>query len=381
MISPSEIKRKAERKYPAFLSSLISNGNLFPLLITGDKNPGKNFAAFQVQLQALLLKSKEYKGYGYTITYKRVKTKSYGEQDIPELIYFEDKGDYVRFLSKEKETLAFQRDVSEILSNFPALQDWASRNVLKIVQYAGHWDSLLKVCKYFQQCPRPGLYIRELPIAVHTKFIEKHQSVLQELLDILISADINIAEQQFEKRFSLKVAEPLIRFKLLDAAMAAHFFSGLDDISIPVSGFMNLLLPVKRVIIVENKISLYTTLTLPKMSHTLAIFGSGYRLGLLKHVHWLNQVDIFYWGDIDAQGFEILSQIRGYFSHVQSRLMDKVTFEKFFEGDSGTPTRVESALNLTVAELELYHKLKQNNWRLEQEKIPCGYVRDYLIYG
>lgn len=237
----------------------------------------------------------------------------------------------------------------------------------------------MKVCKYFQQCPRPWLYIRELPIAVHTKFIEKHQSVLQELLDILISADINIAEQQFEKRFSLKVAEPLIRFKLLDAAMAAHFFSGLDDISIPVSGFMNLLLPVKRVIIVENKISLYTTLTLPKMSHTLAIFGSGYRLGLLKHVHWLNQVDIFYWGDIDAQGFEILSQIRGYFSHVQSRLMDKVTFEKFFEGDSGTPTRVEAALNLTVAELELYHKLKQNNWRLEQEKIPCGYVRDYLL--
>jgi len=133
--------------------------------------------------------------------------------------------------------------------------------------------------------------------------------------------------------------------------------------------------PVKRVIIVENKINLYTTLTLPNQENTIAIFGKGFQVSNIKNIEWLKEVEILYWGDLDAQGFEILSQVRGYFPNTQSILMDEFTFDKFFENDLGTISKVTTKLNLTDPELAIYNKVKENNWRLEQEKIPLEYVK------
>jgi len=90
-------------------------------------------------------------------------------------------------------------------------------------------------------------------------------------------------------------------------------------------------------------------------------------------------MEILYWGDIDVQGFEILSRLREHFIHVKSILMDKVTFETFFENDNGTPTNISTKLNLTDREQELYDILKANNWRLEQEKVPFDYVNKYFL--
>lgn len=215
-----------------------------------------------------------------------------------------------------------------------------------------------------------------MPINVHTKFIERNKSVIRELLDILLTEHINSDQKEFEKRFYLKFNEPLIRFKILDNEISQKYFSGIDDLAIPVSQFETLNLPIKRVLVVENKTTLYTTLTLPKMDGAIAIFGSGYSVFNLKSAQWFFNVELFYWGDIDVQGFEILSQFRSYFLHTQSMLMDKVTFEKFFENDKGTLTNVSTKLNLTQEEQQLYELLKINNWRLEQEKIPLYWVKE-----
>jgi hypothetical protein len=59
--------------------------------------------------------------------------------------------------------------------------------------------------------------------------------------------------------------------------------------------------------------------------------------------------------------------------------MDRITFEKFFENDKGTPTNISVQLNLTDDEQQLYDILKVNNWRLEQEKIPLYWVGEKLL--
>lgn len=191
------------------------------------------------------------------------------------------------------------------------------------------------------------MYIREFPIKVHTKFVERHQGLIRDLLDILIHENINIEEKQFEKRYNLKYAEPLIRFKILDKEISERFFSGIDDMAIPVSQFQALDLPIHRVIVLENKTTFYTALTLPNMHKTIALFGSGFSVSNLKSIKWLSDKELLYWGDIDVQGFEILSQFRSYFPQAKSMLMDKEAFEKFFENDSGTPTNISAKLNLT----------------------------------
>jgi hypothetical protein len=111
---------------------------------------------------------------------------------------------------------------------------------------------------------------------------------------------------------------------------------------------------------------------------SIVIFGSGYGIENLKNIQWLHNVELFYWGDLDVQGFEILSQFRDYISHTKSILMDEITFEKYFEKDKGTPTKITTTLNLTEDEQQLYDLLKSNNWRLEQEKIPQEYVNEFI---
>ena len=58
--------------------------------------------------------------------------------------------------------------------------------------------------------------------------------------------------------------------------------------------------------------------------------------------------------------------------------MDSETFNRFFENDEGTKSNVSADLNLTNAERITYETIKNNNWRLEQEKIPQSYVIEYM---
>lgn len=73
------------------------------------------------------------------------------------------------------------------------------------------------------------------------------------------------------------------------------------------------------------------------------------------------------------------TQVRGYYPQTKSVLMDKNTFNKFFENDNGAESKVSQLDNLTEAETELHRFLLENNYRLEQEKIPNDYVIKYFV--
>lgn len=379
MITPKEIKDKTERKYISFLQSLVEQRPFEKLIIRGDKSYTKSsLSEFEKEIQLIHSQSKEKKGFGYSLDFQKVKTKYLGVQDLPVSIYFDSEKDFLKFLGKENEVDSFKLNVEIILREFPELREWIIKNPKKVIDNENEWQNILQVCQYFKQNPKPNLYIRELPVKVHTKFVERNKSIIRELLDVLISEHVKSEEKEFENRFNLKYAEPQIRFKVLDKTISDRFFSGIDDIAIPVSQFEKFNLPIKKVLVVENKTTLYTTLTLPKMNDTIAIFGSGFSVFNLKNVRWFDNLKLLYWGNIDVQGFEILSQFRTYFPQTKSVLMDKQAFDKFFEKDNGTPTNISIKHNLTDEEQELYEILKTNNWRLEQEKIPLEYVNKYF---
>lgn len=370
MITPIEIKKKAVNKYKAYLQSIVEGESFNPIVIVGDKKPNEDTVKFEEELTDLISCSKEKKGYGYTIEYQTVKTKRHGIQDIPTSISFQTEYDYLKYINEEKDTAKFKKDISSILSSFPELKEWIYKYPIKVIE--NDWESLLKVCKYFKAIPQPHLYIRELPIQVHTKFIENNKGIIRELLEIIIAEHINIDEKQFESRFNLKYDETLVRFRILDETISQQLFGGIDDISIPISEFQHLSLPIQTVYVVENKINM---LTFPIKRESIVIWGHGFGVDIMKNVKWLKMQKIYYWGDLDVHGFQILSEIRTHFEQVESFMMDRHTFELFYEGDKSTETNVEKKLCLTSEESEMFKYLKENNLRLEQEKIPHEYAR------
>ena len=369
MITPIEIKKKAANKYKAYLQSIVEGESFNPIIIVGDKRPNEDTVKFEEELTELISYSKEKKGYGYTIEYQTVKTKRHGIQDIPTSISFQTEYDYLKYINEEKDTAKFKKDITSILSSFPELKDWVYKYPIKVIE--NDWESLLKVCKYFKAIPQPHLYIRELPIQVHTKFIENNKGIIRELLDIIIAEHINVDEKQFESRFNLKYDETLVRFRILDEAISQQLFRGIDDISIPISEFQHFSPPIQTVYVVENKINM---LAFPIKRDSIVIWGHGFGVDIMKNVEWLKTKKIYYWGDLDAYGFQILSEIRTHFEQVESFMMDRQTFDLFYEGDKGTETNVEKDLCLTSEESEMFKYLKENNLRLEQEKIPFEYA-------
>ena len=372
MITPEEIAAKAARAYMPFLRAWLRGKPFVPLDIPAGAPPA-DFRTLERVVVALRDGSKEQRGIGYTVELQTRATRAYGNQSLPVRIHVPTAEDMLLLIGKTSEFNTFVDDVALIRAALPELEAWLEANVQYVIEQHGAWPQLLRVCAYFRANQHPNMYIRELPIAVHTKFIEHHVSILTRLLDaVLPDAAVNREEKQFERRYGLRYDTPLVRIRLLDDTLRARLGLPLMDVAARTEHPAALPCEGLRCVVVENKM---VFLTLPPLPNTIAIFGSGFQVELLRELPWLHACPIWYWGDLDAQGFQILARLRALFPQVVSLMMDATTFEAFREfAVSGTEARVVELPQLTPDEQALYANLARANLRLEQERISYTYA-------
>jgi hypothetical protein len=263
--------------------------------------------------------------------------------------------------------------------SLPELMPWLERHAPHVTASLDEWDDLLAVCRYFLEHPRPNRYARELPLPVHTKFVEENEGILRRMLDFLLPAEAIEADAfDFARRFGLRYDEPLVRIRALDAQIQPASGWPSDDVSLPVSALEALSFEGCPVVISENKM---TFLTLPTIENGLAIWGGGFKLDVLRNAEWLRTCDVYYWGDLDAHGFMMLSRLRSFLPQATSVMMDVETFETFRAfAVSGTPSESTALPNLTPSEQAVFQSLARNNLRLEQERISHDYVKERFGY-
>ena len=79
MLTPEQIREKAERKYPDFLRSLVSGNNVFPLRIRfGKPASDMDFATLKEATEALAAGN-----FGYTIEYQARNTRRGAHNNSP----------------------------------------------------------------------------------------------------------------------------------------------------------------------------------------------------------------------------------------------------------------------------------------------------------
>lgn len=392
MINHAEIRQQAEKWWPAVLRSALLGESYFPKALhrigkVKAKDRLRAYERIREQQDALIAQSKKQTGQGYRLHWVERKFRDVGRNRFIDGISFDTLEDYLGYLKRGAIYKRFQQDADLICTRFPALTAWCLAHPLLIEQQHGNWENLLALLRYFlEEHQLDRYYIREIPVAVPTKFVETHKKILSSLLEAMLPTERIRTDyhptRQFEQRYGLRYREPLLRIRLLDRAIAEKYFSGLEDISLPIRDFQQLKLPLQRLIILENKTNfnnLMNFLTLPATQATAAIFGSGFGVGSLKDVAWLHQMEIYYWGDIDAHGLQILSQLRGYFPHVQPFLMDRITFESYADYHTPAPPSTATLLpHLTAAEQQLFDVLNKQQLRLEQERIPQQLVQQVI---
>jgi len=374
MLTPDDILKRARRKYHDVLRAWLDGEDFLPIEFpVGDLS--KDLDKRRQQIDALRQKSFEITSKGYVIEWGTVKTRVLGTQTMPQRIIIKTLNDYLELLGKRTECNRFIADVQKIRQKFPSLEQWMRLHPQAVIDNYGKWDNLLLVCDYFTKKPRPHVYTRELPIPIHTKFIEANQHILRSLLDILLPPEnIHQDAPNFNSRFGLKEKPSLVRLRLLEEQLEWHYSIRIDDLSLPVDQLAHLLsehIKPRHILIVENQINF---LTLPKVISGVGIFGGGFAVHLLRDIRWLNQCDVIYWGDIDAHGFEILSDLRGLFPHVRSLMMDRETLEAYAQYKVKGVQSHERFSYLTEAERLVVQDVVANHWRLEQEHIPQTYA-------
>ena len=367
---------KIEKAYAngMFFKAYISEEEIFPFKIKIKKITQKelqeNFLNIKKDIQKL-------KDLGLFLEYKEFDFKTLGRQILPICVKFDDVNAVLKFLKKEKEYKRFVFLYEKTVGMYPSLKELFFKNPFLILKYEVVWERILKVVEFFIKNPNPQIYIREICIKdVDTKFIEKHKKPIDTLLSSILHKKTlsSLSDFAFEKKYGLRYPLAQVRFRILDERL---YIAGLSDLSLTCKEFAKLECGCKKVFIVENKI---TFLSFFDLKDSIVVFGSGYGLSVLKTADWLRDKEIYYWGDIDEDGFAILSQLRGYFKNVKSFLMDEKTIEKFksLSIEHNLKPKNREVLNLTKEEKLVYDRLRSDfygkNFRLEQERIPFDYA-------
>ncbi len=127
-----------------------------------------------------------------------------------------------------------------------------------------------------------------------------------------------------------------------------------------------------NLLITENEV---TFLTLPMLPNTSGVWGSGFAVASLGSLRALKDAHIWYWGDLDVQGFEILALLRERVPETKALFMDRATWQKFQDhAVAGKEARASPRPHLTIEKTELYEELKGRNLRFEQEQIPHAWA-------
>lgn len=411
MISVEQIRTKAEHKFVSYLHSVLDGDtSFFPLNIPAAKGSAiDDFALRKTEAENLYQYSKNKKGFGYTVVTNTIKTRSKGMQTVIEKILFETEADFLRFIHKETAANNFKTNLESIKTQcrkFNAADIWYDWSVqhcslLTEVFEAQYWELLFLCAGWFLHNSPCGLYLREIPLPVHTKFIEQNRALIFSLYCALKNSGIvvhisaspiaaalappelkNTAEAIYAE-WGVRTVPPFIRFRLLDTTIGVTLTGETlqtGEVQLPFEAFAALRFDsVNTVFIIEN---LLVYLTFPAVPNSLCIFGSGFAAVQMQCNTHLRHKRIYYFGDMDEHGFEILSDFRAIFPDVISFCMDSTTYQIFsqFAVPGKASKRSVSDLHLTAKELKLFRFLQEHPEcsRLEQERITQEFIKERL---
>ena len=317
----------------------------------------------------------------YRIEWRSVNHRVLGANRIPSAIWIDTLEQALGLIGKHRAAERFAGMVERTRETRAELIPWLAKRPLRALALAEEWPQLLAIVDWLSKHPRPEVYLRQVDLpGVHTKLIEGHRAVLAELFDLVLPEEAIDATHTgafgFCRRYGFLDKPARVRFRMLDPTVRLLPMASDQDITLTQAAFSSLAPPVTTVFITENEINF---LAFPNVRDSMVIFGAGYGFANLATVHWLQEKNILYWGDIDTHGFAILNQLRGFFPHTVSFLMDRETLlaHRQFWGSEPQP-QTGDLLRLTTEEQALYDQLRQHTWgvsvRLEQEKIGFRFL-------
>ena len=240
-----------------------------------------------------------------------------------------------------------------------------------LVRAPASFSSCIEVFKYlirYRSFDSPWILPRQLPHGESTKLVGSDPLLLR--LFVYWRKDEG-SWKDFFLRFRLLKRPAEFRFfaPILQVQQKElRDFHGLISVSWKEAlDFSDL----QQTLIVENRQSFDAICA--RVEKTLLIFGSGWKVSQLTSSWKSLPKPIFYWGDIDKEGFEIFSYLSDFDPLLKPLLMDECTFESYRK--FGVKKETSLGPFRRIPELQsVYEKVCRSGLMIEQEKLPLDLV-------
>jgi len=284
--------------------------------------------------------------------------------------------DHVKTLTDWQVKISFL--LSSLISEKRLLFDVLIDHLEQLSQYQLNDLALLvKLIPQLQKDMGNAHYLRALPVTkVDTKFIENNLKIIESLVDAYNGGTVKPVGLLTWLGCKKKPKDWLLVRPLCDETKAA--LGGLPLLRLSTETLLEYELPASRILITENEQS---CLALPSVPNTVSVSGGGKNVSWLRAA-WLSSKKVAYWGDIDSEGFSILSDVKDKLNSVVSLMMDETTVVTFQDRMvAGSGSVICEPATLSQEELRLFRNLSSGKYgktRLEQERISLDYVQDAI---
>lgn len=355
----------------------LAAGSPFPELDLPVRGPsagriGDDLAAVQRWIAGLEAGSDD--GRRFDLIYAGIGGRHFGRNQVPSRARVVSYDQAWRLLGVTGEVATYCR-VLNLSTDAPDARAWVAAHPLRALEVAAEWEQVLAAYRWLDAARGSGRYLREITApGVDTKFVERHRSVLAQLLGADRSATGFVS--------SLGLAGKPESLRLRFDARFLGLPSSLSEATFRVDELAAVRMSVQRAVIVENEI---TYLTLPVPTEGIVLWGKGFEVSRLRAIPWLREAELHYWGDLDTHGFAILNQLRAWLPRTRSFLMDRETLVQHRDRWGREPAPTAARLDrLDADETALYSDLVSDRLgeavRLEQERLDWAWVEGRLPY-
>ena len=245
--TPADLRSQINKLWlkGTMLSALVSGEQLFPrrLVLKGPSSNelSERYAEVRNWIERLRVDETQ----GYRIVWREVRHRVLGQNVVPDEIWIDSADRAFAFIGKRAESGRFLKLLEETKRREPLLLPWLARRPLKALELIDEWSRMVDLVSWLRNNPRPKIYLRQIDLpGIDTKFIERHRSIMAELLDLVLPPEAIRTEltgsANFCGRYGFRDKPARVRFRMLDPDLAI-FPTGADqDIAVNQDAFARL---------------------------------------------------------------------------------------------------------------------------------------------
>lgn len=374
---PEQLQSECHKKYWGSRSkrlALLRHEITFPIILTLKPPTGTQALAQAEDYQRFIHAWRQFRQ-PENVLWKTQKMAYFGEQSLPIELHLSNMDALLHFIGEQKIWQRWQNRLSWLQQHLPAHTHKAVLDKLEELDTLpeNQLIMLLQVVLQLHENMGKGGYLRALPLmGAHSKFIEQH-FVLIEYLTIALHGEAVRQRGLLPWLNCIHTPKDWLFVRPLCAKMRAAL-ANLPFLQLDTQTLLHQPLPSQHVLVIENKAQIAASL--PELNDTIVVAGGGYNTAWLSAT-WLAEKQVAYWGDLDEDGFTILSQARARLPQLPSLMMNTQPldlFKDFITQDSSQHLLPPG--NLTEFEKETWLALHQTqpSQRLEQEYFSADFV-------